>query len=151
MTRTWSFFEVSRKRRKGLPSEMRVKRGVREVHGNKMLQEKLERNDLCPCGTGKRFKKCCLKSGRFDGVVHGHFFQRGVKRRSARIMVMQYLRHKRCTGASARPNTAIAADGRDLPGLPTGLGLRQSERADSGTLGYRRSNPRSVLGTHGFG
>ena len=23
------------------------------------------RNDLCPCGSGKRFKKCCLKKGRF--------------------------------------------------------------------------------------
>ena len=26
---------------------------------------KVRRNDRCPCGSGKRFKKCCLKSGRF--------------------------------------------------------------------------------------
>lgn len=59
------FFEPMSKRRRGYPSETRVKRGVRIVHGDKMLEEKLGRNDLCPCGSGKRFKKCCLKSGRF--------------------------------------------------------------------------------------
>ena len=59
------FFETMSKRRKGFPSETKVKRGVRVVHGNKELAEKLGRNDLCPCGSGKRFKKCCLKAGSF--------------------------------------------------------------------------------------
>ena len=59
------FFETMSKRRKGFPSETKVKRGVRMVHDDKLLEEKLGRNDLCPCGSGKRFKKCCLKSGRF--------------------------------------------------------------------------------------
>jgi uncharacterized protein YecA (UPF0149 family) len=59
------FFEPMSKRRKGFPSESRVKRGVRIVHGDKLLEEKLGRNDLCPCGSGKRFKKCCLGKGRF--------------------------------------------------------------------------------------
>jgi uncharacterized protein YchJ len=49
----------------GLPSETRVKRGVRIVHRTKELSEKLGRNDFCPCGSGKRFKKCCLKAGCF--------------------------------------------------------------------------------------
>ena len=53
------------KRRKGYPSETQVKRGGRVVHGEKELTEKLGRNDLCPCGSGKRFKKCCLASGCF--------------------------------------------------------------------------------------
>jgi uncharacterized protein YecA (UPF0149 family) len=53
------------KRRKGFPSETKVKRGQRIVHGNKELSEKLGRNDLCPCGSGKVFKRCCLRSGRF--------------------------------------------------------------------------------------
>jgi uncharacterized protein YecA (UPF0149 family) len=53
------------KRRQGFASERQVKRGIRIVHGDKELAEKLERNDLCPCGSGKRFKKCCLKSGCF--------------------------------------------------------------------------------------
>jgi uncharacterized protein YecA (UPF0149 family) len=53
------------KRRKGFPSEAQVKRGRRMVHGTKELTEKLGRTDLCPCGSGKRFKKCCLNSGCF--------------------------------------------------------------------------------------
>ena len=50
-----SNFEITSKRRKGFPSETQVKRGVRIVHGNKELSEKLRRNDLCPCGSGRRF------------------------------------------------------------------------------------------------
>jgi len=53
------------KRRKGFPSETGVKRGLRMVHKDKELLEKLGRNDPCPCGSGKHFKKCCLKSGCF--------------------------------------------------------------------------------------
>lgn len=53
------------KRRKGYPSERQVKRGVRIVHGDKQLEEKLGRNDLCPCGSAKRFKRCCLLRGYF--------------------------------------------------------------------------------------
>jgi uncharacterized protein YecA (UPF0149 family) len=44
------------KRRKSYPSETRVKRGERIVHGNVELSEKLGRNDLCPCGSGYRFQ-----------------------------------------------------------------------------------------------
>jgi uncharacterized protein YecA (UPF0149 family) len=44
------------KRRRGYPSEARVKRGTQIVHGGKELVEKLGRNDLCPCGSGKRFQ-----------------------------------------------------------------------------------------------
>jgi uncharacterized protein YchJ len=49
-------FEPTSKRRKGYPSETRVKRGLRVVHGDKELTEKLGRNDLCPCGSGRRFQ-----------------------------------------------------------------------------------------------
>ena len=48
---TGPFFETMSKRRKGYPSETRVKRGVRIVHGDKELVEKVGRNDLCPCGS----------------------------------------------------------------------------------------------------
>lgn len=65
LTTTNCLFETMSKRRKGFPSEAQVKRGVRVVHGDKLLEEKLGRNDPCPCGSGRRFKKCCLKSGRF--------------------------------------------------------------------------------------
>lgn len=50
-----SMFEITSKRRKGFPSETRVKRGERIVHGSKELSEKLGRNDLCPCGSGRSF------------------------------------------------------------------------------------------------
>ncbi len=29
---------------------------------------KLGRNDPCPCGSGKKYKKCCLASGLYEGV-----------------------------------------------------------------------------------
>jgi hypothetical protein len=34
-----------------------VRRGDRVVHGDKELIEKLGRNDLCPCGSGRRFQE----------------------------------------------------------------------------------------------
>ena len=51
-------FEHTSKRRKGFPSEANVKRGERFVHGGeKELVEKLGRNDLCPCGSSRRFQE----------------------------------------------------------------------------------------------
>jgi uncharacterized protein YecA (UPF0149 family) len=50
-----SNLEITSKRRKGFPSETRVMRGIRVVHGNKELSEKLGRNDPCPCGSGRSF------------------------------------------------------------------------------------------------
>jgi SEC-C motif-containing protein len=50
------------KRRRGFPSETNVRRGDRKVHGDKELDEKLGRRDLCPCGSGKRFQE----------VLHAH-------------------------------------------------------------------------------
>ncbi|HEY0037146.1 MAG TPA: SEC-C metal-binding domain-containing protein, partial [Longimicrobium sp.] len=56
---TWAArpFERTSKRRKGFPSETRVKRGFRVVHGDKELMEKLGRNDPCPCGSTRRFQE----------------------------------------------------------------------------------------------
>ncbi len=48
-------FETTSKRRKGYPSETQVKKGVRIINGNKQLIEKLGRNDLCVCNSGRRF------------------------------------------------------------------------------------------------
>ena len=55
-SRTSPAFEVMSKRRRGFPSETRVKRGIRIVHGDKELEEKLGRKDPCPCGSGQRFQ-----------------------------------------------------------------------------------------------
>lgn len=27
------------------------------------------RNDLCPCGSGKKFKNCCMGNGRYDAKL----------------------------------------------------------------------------------
>lgn len=48
------FFEPMSKRRRGYPSETNVKRDVQIVHGDKLLEEKLGRNDLCPYGSVAR-------------------------------------------------------------------------------------------------
>ncbi|MBL0189283.1 MAG: SEC-C domain-containing protein [Candidatus Obscuribacter sp.] len=65
MSTTSTAFEPTSKRKRGYPSETRVKRGERLVHGDKELIEKLGRNDLCPCDSGRRFKRCCMHSGCF--------------------------------------------------------------------------------------
>ncbi|HEY6408383.1 MAG TPA: SEC-C metal-binding domain-containing protein, partial [Ktedonobacteraceae bacterium] len=49
-------FEQTSKRRRGYPSESAVKRGMRVVHGDKELHERLGKDDLCPCGSGRRFQ-----------------------------------------------------------------------------------------------
>ncbi|HLY28536.1 MAG TPA: SEC-C metal-binding domain-containing protein [Aggregatilineales bacterium] len=54
--RIYPAFERTSKRRRGYPSETHVRRGYRVVHGDKELIEKLGRNDLCPCGSGRRFQ-----------------------------------------------------------------------------------------------
>jgi len=45
------------KRRRGFPSETHVGRGVRVVGDGKVLEEKLGSNDLCPCGSRRRFQE----------------------------------------------------------------------------------------------
>jgi hypothetical protein len=56
ISKTSPAFSVTRKRRKSFPSETHVKRGRRFVHGGVELTEKLGRNDLCPCGSRRRFQ-----------------------------------------------------------------------------------------------
>jgi hypothetical protein len=53
---TRRLFERTSKRRRGYPSEQQVKRGHRVVHGDVELVERLGRNDLCPCNSGRRFQ-----------------------------------------------------------------------------------------------
>jgi hypothetical protein len=64
-------FEPTSKRRKGFPSETRVKRGNRVVHGDKELIEKLGRNDPCPCGSGKRFQTVLHEDRRVRRRIAG--------------------------------------------------------------------------------
>jgi hypothetical protein len=69
ITKASTAFEPSSKRKRGFPSETRVKRGKRIVHGNKELNEKLGRNDLCPCGSGRRFQEMLLTESTFSKAL----------------------------------------------------------------------------------
>jgi len=42
---------------------------MRVVHGDKELTEKLGRNDLCPCGSGRRFQEMLLAWRAFRRVM----------------------------------------------------------------------------------
>jgi uncharacterized protein YecA (UPF0149 family) len=64
ISKTSQAFSITRKRRKSFPSETQVKRGRRFVHGDVELSEKLGRNDLCPCGSGRRFQSLLHEVGR---------------------------------------------------------------------------------------
>jgi len=62
--KTWTAFEPTSKRRKGFPSETSVERGVRIVHGDKELIEKLGREDPCPCGSMRLFQTVLPEIGQ---------------------------------------------------------------------------------------
>lgn len=34
------------------------------------VHEKIGRNELCPCGSGKKYKHCCLHSGEYEGLTN---------------------------------------------------------------------------------
>ena len=31
--------------------------------------KKISRNDPCPCGSGKKYKNCCLDSGKYENLI----------------------------------------------------------------------------------
>lgn len=35
----------------------------------KREHKKIGRNELCPCGSGKKYKNCCLKTGEYEKLV----------------------------------------------------------------------------------
>jgi len=35
--------------------------GIWKYHNGELLNSKIERNQICPCGSGKKYKKCCAK------------------------------------------------------------------------------------------
>ena len=52
--------------------ESRVKRGDRVAGIDTELAEKPGRDDLCPCGPGRRFPPVLRRTGRFDGSPAGY-------------------------------------------------------------------------------
>ena len=69
-------FEPTSKRRKGFPSEQRVKKGLRVVHAVKELIRKNLAATICAhVAPGGCFKNCCLCTGDFDGSQRHHYFR----------------------------------------------------------------------------
>ncbi|RJF90356.1 SEC-C metal-binding domain-containing protein [Sphingomonas cavernae] len=86
-TPTSPAFEVTSKRRKGFPSETRVKRGLHFVRGGEVeLVEKLGRKDPCPCGSGQRFQELLHGIGPFTPRIR---YSAG-RRRTSRAELMHY-------------------------------------------------------------
>ncbi len=62
------------KRRRGFPSETNVKRGIRVVHGDKLLEEKLRRNDPCPVAAASASNAAAYRRAAFDGANRDDYF-----------------------------------------------------------------------------
>ena len=42
----------------------------KKAHTQKVREhKKIGRNDLCPCGSGKKYKNCCLESGKYESII----------------------------------------------------------------------------------
>jgi uncharacterized protein YchJ len=35
------------------------------------VSNKINRNEICPCGSGKKYKKCCIKKGFLNDRLEG--------------------------------------------------------------------------------
>jgi hypothetical protein len=55
-----AFDEALEERKRELPF------GMAEAHTAKRQNKKIGRNDPCPCGSGKKYKKCCLDSRVYE-------------------------------------------------------------------------------------
>lgn len=42
----------------------------KDAHTQKVREfPKVGRNDPCPCGSGKKYKNCCMDSGKYDNLI----------------------------------------------------------------------------------
>lgn len=40
-----------------------------EAKKQKVREYNISRNDKCPCGSGKKYKNCCLSSGKYEKLI----------------------------------------------------------------------------------
>lgn len=41
-----------------------------EAKKQKIREYNISRNDKCPCGSGKKYKNCCLSSGKYEKLIN---------------------------------------------------------------------------------
>ena len=42
----------------------------KDAHTQKVREyPKIGRNDPCPCGSAKKYKNCCMNSGKYDNLI----------------------------------------------------------------------------------
>lgn len=41
-----------------------------EAKKQKVREYNISRNDKCPCGSGKKYKNCCLSSGKYEKLIN---------------------------------------------------------------------------------
>lgn len=42
----------------------------KDAHTQKVREyKKIGRNDKCPCKSGKKYKNCCLNSGKYENII----------------------------------------------------------------------------------
>ena len=42
----------------------------KDAHTQKIREyPKVNRNDKCPCGSNKKYKNCCMNSGKYDQLI----------------------------------------------------------------------------------
>ena len=55
---------------KQLEALQKLAKRYEEAHTVKVREHaKIGRNDKCPCGSGKKYKNCCLKTGKYENIV----------------------------------------------------------------------------------
>ena len=42
----------------------------KNTHTPKIKEHKIGRNDPCPCGSGKKYKNCCLNTGKYEKYIN---------------------------------------------------------------------------------
>ena len=67
------FYERTSKRRKGFPSETRVGKEPESCMGTNTSWKKSAAEIHVHAVPDAGFKNCCLRSGRYDGVLRNHY------------------------------------------------------------------------------
>lgn len=66
LTAAWSDIRYNLMNPSGLDDLDRLEDSIYETQTYRRPHKKVSANELCPCGSGKKFKKCCRGNGKYD-------------------------------------------------------------------------------------